>query len=95
MPQNQHRLAKKWLISRLGVHVQKLSATERLCEELPILILIDGLVEESQTSAQDNGMHNKYGQKDEYTKDFMMIFLQVLSKHHFGKNSSPYVCMDG
>lgn len=42
------------------------------------------------------GMHNKYGQKDDYTQDFLdNVYHRVLSKYHFGKDSSPYVYMDG
>ena len=49
-----------------------------------------------KTKMKSYGIHNKYGQKDDYTQEFLDdIYMRVLSKYHFGKDSSPYVYMDG
>ena len=50
----------------------------------------------SEARKKSYGLHNKYGQKDNYTQLFLDdIYHRVLSKYHFGKASSPYVYMDG
>ena len=50
----------------------------------------------SEFSKKSYGKEKPYGQKVRYTPAFLDdIYFRVLSKYHFGKDSSPYVYMDG